>query len=115
MKLKINTAALEAAIRQSIAGMRARPYICRETLGLAEKAGFQVHVVVVSDEDDFLDEITGEFLLPEQPAVPLRIQELAERLVAAGPKCCAISASECHEISDFIREIADVTEAPSGR
>lgn len=40
-------------------------------------------------------------------AVPdARILDLAERLVAPGPKCCALSASECHEISDFIRDIA---------
>ena len=31
-----------------------------------------------------------------------RIIDLAERLVAAGPKAHHVSASECHEISDFI-------------
>jgi len=31
-----------------------------------------------------------------------RAEDLADRLVSAGPKCCAVSASECHEITDFI-------------
>ena len=33
-----------------------------------------------------------------------RILELADRLVASGPKCCAVSASECHEIRDYIHD-----------
>lgn len=36
-----------------------------------------------------------------------RILELAQRLVAAGPKCCAVSASETHEITDFILSLDD--------
>lgn len=40
-------------------------------------------------------------------AVPDRILELAARLTAPGPKCCAVSASECHEISDFISSLVD--------
>jgi hypothetical protein len=31
-----------------------------------------------------------------------RLADLATRLVASGPKCCAVSASECHEISDGV-------------
>jgi len=47
------------------------------------------------------------YRIPSQQAVPDdRMLELAERLVAPGPKCCALSASECHEISDFIRDLA---------
>lgn len=38
--------------------------------------------------------------------VPERILELAGRLVASGPKCCAVSASECHEITDFIHSLS---------
>lgn len=36
-----------------------------------------------------------------------RILELAQRLVAAGPKCNAVSASETHEITDFILSLDD--------
>ena len=35
-----------------------------------------------------------------------RIIDLAERLVASGPKAAHVSASECHEISDFILSLA---------
>ncbi len=35
-----------------------------------------------------------------------RAKELAERLVAPGPKACAVSASETHEICDFILMVA---------
>lgn len=34
-----------------------------------------------------------------------RILDLANRLIASGPKCRALSASECHELSDFILEL----------
>lgn len=43
------------------------------------------------------------------PSVPNEIAdflpraiELANRLTASGPKCCAVSASETHEIKDFV-------------
>lgn len=42
----------------------------------------------------------AEILRPFAPDE--RIVELAQRLVAAGPKACAVSASETHEISEFI-------------
>lgn len=37
----------------------------------------------------------------------VRLNELAIRLVAPGPKCCAISASECHELHDGIASLTD--------
>lgn len=36
-----------------------------------------------------------------------RLRELADRLVDSGPKCCAVSASECHEISEGVDELLD--------
>lgn len=39
----------------------------------------------------------GEFAFPDARAV-----ELARRLVAAGPKACAVSVSECHEITEAV-------------
>lgn len=47
-------------------------------------------------------------------AVPARIVELADRLVAPGPKAAHVSASECHEIRDFIADLASpTTQRPS--
>lgn len=43
-----------------------------------------------------------------------RIIDLAERLVASGPKAAHVSTSECHEISDFILSLADAQEADRG-
>lgn len=34
-----------------------------------------------------------------------RLEDLAKRLVATGSKCCAVSASETHEISDWIKKV----------
>lgn len=39
-----------------------------------------------------------------------RAVELAERLVAPGPKASHVSASECHEIADFIMSLATNAE-----
>lgn len=39
-----------------------------------------------------------------------RLRELAERLVAGGPKASHVSASECHEISDGMIELIDEIE-----
>ncbi len=39
-----------------------------------------------------------------------RARELAERLVAAGPKAASVSASETHEIRDAIIELLDLIE-----
>ena len=35
-----------------------------------------------------------------------RVVELVDRLVAPGEKCCAVSASECQEIRDYIIDAA---------
>lgn len=53
-----------------------------------------------------------------------RLQELAVRLVASGPKAHAVSASECHEISEGLLEllvqverlqrIADIADVQTG-
>ena len=39
-----------------------------------------------------------------------RLRELAQRLVASGPKACAVSASECHEISEGLIAALDEIE-----
>lgn len=39
-----------------------------------------------------------------------RLRELAERLVAGGPKASHVSASECHEISEGVHELIDAVE-----
>lgn len=44
----------------------------------------------------------GEPVLRNLKKPSKRIIDLAERLVAAGPKAAHVSASECHEIRDFI-------------
>ncbi len=36
-----------------------------------------------------------------------RLRELAERLVASGPKARAVAASECHEISEGLIDALD--------
>lgn len=43
-----------------------------------------------------------------------RIIDLAERLVASGPKASHVSASECHEISEFILALAAPSATPGG-
>jgi hypothetical protein len=58
-------------------------------------------------------------LSTQQPAGELvgqfpRMEELAIRLVAAGPKASHVSCSETHEIADFILEVIDhLTRHPS--
>lgn len=42
-----------------------------------------------------------------------RILELAERMVAAGPKAAYVSASEMHEISDYIFSLVKVDDEDS--
>jgi hypothetical protein len=44
-----------------------------------------------------------------------RLRELAIRLVAAGPKACAVSASECHEITNAVVTICDAVAAVDAR
>lgn len=39
-----------------------------------------------------------------------RIIDLAKRLIAAGPKASHVSASECHEISEFIFSFQEESE-----
>lgn len=39
-----------------------------------------------------------------------RLIELAERLVASGPKAHAVSASECHEISEGLLALIEISE-----
>jgi NTP pyrophosphatase (non-canonical NTP hydrolase) len=41
-----------------------------------------------------------------------RLRELAGRLVASGPKAGAVSASECHEISEGLIELLDELARP---
>lgn len=67
MKLKINASALESAIRQTCAGMRARPFIEQEVFVIAEQNGMQVQVVITRDEDSFIEEVSGEFTVPDKP------------------------------------------------
>jgi hypothetical protein len=44
-----------------------------------------------------------------------RVEELAQRLVASGPKAAHVSASECHEITDAILDArAALASGPSG-
>lgn len=51
----------------------------------------------------------------ERVRVPdARIIDLAKRLVASGPKAAHVSASECHEISDFILSLSAAPEADHG-
>lgn len=60
-------------------------------------------------------ELVREWLASEErPAVPdARITDLAKRLVASGPKAAHVSASECHEISDFILSCAATSQPPA--
>lgn len=57
-------------------------------------AALQVLVAAMKRDEDLL--------LPDPRAV-----ELAHRLVAPGPKACAVSASECHEIAHALLAIHD--------
>ncbi len=67
------------------------------------------------------DDIIAEITPPAANRVPEditdlipRAVELAERLVAPGPKACAVSASETHEICDFILMVVKyLAAAPS--
>ncbi|HEY0860718.1 MAG TPA: hypothetical protein VGE19_07395 [Pseudoxanthomonas sp.] len=43
-----------------------------------------------------------------------RALELAERLVMSGPKAAHVSASETHEIADFVRDTVAMLSAASG-
>lgn len=49
--------------------------------------------------------VGGVVWLEEIRDVAPRALELADRLVASGPKAAHVSASECHEISDFVRGV----------
>lgn len=62
------------------------------TLDLASctAAIMKARALIANDAD-------GEFPFPDMRAV-----DLAVRLVAAGPKACAVSASECHEITENV-------------
>lgn len=67
-------------------------------------------------DDDLLQEWTD--------AADARIADLAQRLIGPGPKASHLSASEMHEVSDFVldvalvalpRLIADVRQSRAGR
>jgi hypothetical protein len=50
--------------------------------------------------------ITDDQLTEWREEVDGRIVDLAERLVAAGPKAAHVSASELHEVAAFISDVA---------
>lgn len=70
------------------------------------------------DEAERFHEAAIAMLEATTPSAPVgvdaRIMELADRLVATGPWAVHISASECHELRDFIHTLAQQPATPSG-
>lgn len=81
------------------------------------------------DEECQLDRIAEAFTTPQPSADAVRevldgmeelrdlaprALELAERLVMSGPKAAHVSASETHEIADFVRDTVAMLSAASG-
>jgi hypothetical protein len=57
----------------------------------------------------------GEVTTKLREILDERVEELAQRLVASGPKAAHVSASECHEITDAILDArAALASGPSG-
>jgi len=50
--------------------------------------------------------LTDDLLEEWREAADARIAELSERMVASGPKAANISASELHEVSAFVSDVA---------
>lgn len=61
----------------------------------------------VERDDDPDDDPADETETLKELISSARITELAERLVASGPKAAHVSCSECHEIVDWILEVQE--------
>jgi len=74
--------------------------------GYGDLSYAQCDMASVERADGIAEEVARHGRPTCATAPPDRILDLARRLVAPGPKASHVSASECHEISEFILSLA---------
>lgn len=90
------------------AGIRIRGYTAEQMQEYARAA-------LAATGRQQVGEVRGGTLLAELLEDSARAAELANRLIAPGPKAAQVSASETHEISDFVLSMVDLLPCLAAR